>query len=332
MCKLFGITSTTTITRRQTDAITRAVHRSFRITQRDGFGFTLANPDRTRYTERYTQPGQFAGIGAASAAKKRLPDALKPAVKMDAHGTRHTAGCTSLIIHGRTSTNDITIANTQPLNKAGWTLAHNGVVEWTGKNYPLETTNDSEHLLNLFALGDWQKELGDVRGYAALLLLDTAGNFLAFKDSRAPLHFAQVKNGFIVATSPDDILAACRAAKIKKPYITSVPDNVLVAFAPDGTVTSQPHAGIQSAYSLTAAAATAFGSHHYYSPNKPTTATPTRATYEEQWNGVKPKTRGKASKQDVLPLDAMTEAEWNAHAPASIHGMSDEELQRYGLA
>ena len=120
MCKLFGITSTTTITRRQTDAITRAVHRSFRVTQRDGFGFTLQNPDGTRYTERYTQPGQFTGIGAAAAARKRLPDALKPAVKMDAAGIRNPGGCTSLIIHGRTSTNDITLTNTQPLSKAGW--------------------------------------------------------------------------------------------------------------------------------------------------------------------------------------------------------------------
>ena len=324
MCKLFGITTTTKITRRQTDAIVRAVHRSFRITQRDGFGFTIQNPDGSRYTERYTQPGQFDGIGRASAAKKRLPDALKPAVKMDSTGTRDAAGCSSLIIHGRTSTNDITIRNTQPLSKNGWTLAHNGVVEWSGKNYPLETTNDSEHLLNLFALGDWQKELGDVRGYAALLMLDNAGNFLAFKDARAPLHFAQVKNGFIVATSPDDIIAACRAAKFKKPYVASVPDNVLLTFTPAGEVTSTAHAGIQSAYNLTAAAQTAFGS-HYYTPNKPTSATPARDTST-------PKARGKATKQEVLNWDTLTESDWNAHAPASIHTMTDEELHRYGLS
>ena len=325
MCKLFGITTTTKITRRQTDAIVRAVHRSFRITQRDGFGFTIQNPDGSRYTERYTQPGQFDGIGRASAAKKRLPDALKPAVKMDSTGTRDAAGCSSLIIHGRTSTNDITIRNTQPLSKNGWTLAHNGVVEWSGKNYPLETTNDSEHLLNLFALGDWQKELGDVRGYAALLMLDNAGNFLAFKDARAPLHFAQVKNGFIVATSPDDIIAACRYRKFKKPYVASVPDNVLLTFAPSGEVTSQTHAGIASAHSLTAAAQTAFGSHHYYTPTKPTSATPARDTST-------PKARGKATKQEVLNWDTLTESDWNAHAPASIHTMTDEELHRYGLS
>ena len=323
MCKLFGMTSTSNITRRQTDAITRAVHRSFRITQRDGFGFTLQHADRTRYSERYTQPGQFAGIGAAASARKRLPDALKPALKMDAHGTRNSGGCSALIIHGRTSTNDITLTNTQPLSKAGWTLAHNGVVEWTGKNYPLETTNDSEHLLNLFALGDWQHELVDVKGYAALLMMDNAGNFLAFKDSRAPLHFAQVRNGFIVATSPDDILSACKAAKLKKPYIAAVPDNVLLTFTQNGEVTSQTHAGIQSVYSLTAAAQTAFGSHHYYSPTKPTTATPTRDTST--------KSRGRASKSDLLPFDSMTEEEWNAHAPASIHSMTEEELKRYGV-
>lgn len=333
MCKLYGMTTSQKFTRRQMDAVTRAIHRSFASSQRDGFGFTAANIDGTRYSERYTTPAQFAGIGRAHTAKKRLPDALKSAVDVDATGTLDAAGITSLIIHGRTSTNDITLANTQPLSKAGWSLAHNGVVDWQGHPYPCDTTNDSEHLLNMFALGRGLAELEDVRGYAALLMLDNAGNFLAFKDSRAPLHFAQIKNGFVIATTPDDITIAMRAAKIKAPYIASVPDNVLLTFAQDGSVTSTPHAGIQSAYSLQAAAATAFGGSYYH------TSTPT---------GRDTTTRRAAKTSDLLPrqldLDAMDEETWRAYATGtdtdgdrgtastpSIHNMTDEELTRYGV-
>jgi hypothetical protein len=163
-------------------------------------------------------------------------------------------------------------------------------------------------------------------------MMDSSGNFLAFKDSRAPLHFAQIKNGFVLATTPDDITAACRAAKIKCPYIASVPDNVLLTFAQDGTVTSTPHAGIQSAYSLQAAAQTAFGGGYYHTTPTGRDTTTRRAA----------KTADILPRQTALDLDAMDEEAWRAYATGtdanvadscvpSIHNMTEEELTRYGV-
>lgn len=381
MCYLFGMTHTHKLTRRQLNAVLKTVNRLFSYSQPDGFGFSLQNSDGTRYTERYMLPKQFAGLQVVERIKKALPKNLQTSLLTDTVGEYRGSGG-GLLVHGRTSTNQVSLVNTHPFTKGGWTLAHNGVVGWKGAAHPLETTCDSEHLLNMFALGNGLQDVKDLRGYAACLILDPDGRFKVFKDDTAPLVSCYVPSleASLFASKEHILDAVLKALRIRKAYIFDLESNILLTFPTDPAKIAEydieRHGGIPSGY-VGSGACRAFGwegEDYYHGPittkvrdTKPVktareilgledgedqvggSSAPERKRAdldlldEDAWRSEVARIRNEGNEAEALALEDMLEEELADQAEKhlkdqddktrtkSLHTMTDEELERYGL-
>jgi predicted glutamine amidotransferase len=107
----------------------------------------------------------------------------------------------SFMIHGRTATTEVNLGNVHPFRKDGWTLAHNGVIDWEGKtNKDRESiTCDSQHLLLcLTEERDTLKakeSMQDITGYAAFLALAPSGRMIVARDATADLYAGITSKG-----------------------------------------------------------------------------------------------------------------------------------------
>lgn len=137
-----------------------------------------------------------------------------------------------MLFHGRTSTNDKTLQNTHPIVKNDWYLIHNGVVRNHGPEYPMTTTNDTEHLvqyLSTTGVSDIEKYL---TGYYALGAISPEGKLHVVRDSVASLYVAwnRTLESYIFATTTDLIEDLAELMKYKIGPIERVEDNVYAIF------------------------------------------------------------------------------------------------------
>ena len=171
--------------------------------QRDGFGYALHTSKGT-FMERYLDPQNCKGMGTLKDSRDLLPATVRTqltyGVDYDQKGNKPENGNTlrSYIAHGRTATCGKSISNTHPFNgtseKGEYTIAHNGVVDWDGQVYPLQTTCDSEHILNTFLYTEGEQSFKDgLSGYAAVVGIDPKGQMFCLRDDRAPLYLTYIK-------------------------------------------------------------------------------------------------------------------------------------------
>lgn len=190
-------------TLKQASQLVKASSEMLGSTQRDGFGYALNN-NGSVFIERYLNPATCSGMGTLKASRDLLHPSLQTQLvygsDYDQHGEAPSIaplnGC--FIAHGRTATCDKVIANTHPFT--GWkdgkqyTIAHNGVVAWNGDKLPLQTTCDSEHILNCFLHLNGEQSFKDgLSGYAAVVGINPQNELFALRDDRAPLYVQYVK-------------------------------------------------------------------------------------------------------------------------------------------
>lgn len=84
------------------------------------------------------------------------------------------------IFHGRTSTNQVNLINTHPINKNGWSLIHNGVVTNHGPKYKMVTSNDTEHLVHYLSEKGIHELAKNLTGYYAVCAIDPKGQLHVF--------------------------------------------------------------------------------------------------------------------------------------------------------
>tara|TARA_R100000808_G_scaffold9318_2_gene25663 strand:+ start:6098 stop:7096 length:999 start_codon:yes stop_codon:yes gene_type:complete len=215
MCKLFGVTSTEGWNRKTLNATLNAARASF-SGERHGFGFAVKTGQGI-YRERYVDPQSFAGIGTAKEVSNALRH-IKEAIDFDAD-TRGKLGRLGggLIVHGRTSTNELDTENTHPFVRKGWALAHNGCVDYDGPERYKRGTCDSEDLLNSFVYGEGLSELpSHYSGYAAILAMTPSGGFIAYRDDTAELCVSKLlsQDGYAFATKAAHMKAILKKAAI----------------------------------------------------------------------------------------------------------------------
>lgn len=238
MCKLFAISSTAKLTKRKLNAMLEIVNKLYGATQRDGFGFSL-QCEKRRYTERYTQPNNYQGVGV-------LRDTIRVVDKFftkEYEGKHQTPSWElkdfsgPLIVHGRTSTGTVEIKNTHPFTKNEWTLAHNGVVAWHGRRLETETTCDSEHLLNCYAMGNGTEEFESLSGWAAWVAINPNGKLVVGRDKVTPLHlsYSQHLQAYIIATKAEDLKLITAAMRLNCGTILTIQDNSEITFSKSGT-------------------------------------------------------------------------------------------------
>ena len=250
MCKLFAISNAKAMSRKMIVDSLEFINTRYAISQRDGFGFSIECRDG-RHTERYVSPKTYFGMGKLSELVSSVdPFFGNPYLNMFESPKRPFLRASGpLIAHGRTSTGTVSIESTHPFTKSGWTLAHNGVVDWTGKPRKMETDCDSEHLLNCYALGRGTADFEDLGGWAAWVAINPKGELVAGRDHLTPLHLAYSKKyqTYIIATRPEDLSDYLKELGIKTAGILSIPENTESTFSPQGNeVTGRKHKGLNS--------------------------------------------------------------------------------------
>lgn len=235
MCKLIAMTNIPKgISHNRMNALLVKAAKLLGESQKDGLGIGVVCNDNKVYRERHVDPNTFNGLGSAAYTASALPKGVMTRVKrnvdFDTLGKLpDMTTARSIVMHGRTATSAEGIGNTHPFVKydsrldGDWLLAHNGVVEWEGKTkLPLDTTCDSEHILNCYAFLDGEKSFADnISGYAAVVGFNPLGELFVFRDNVAPLYISyNVKNHFTVictdATHADELMEQmCKWTKTK---------------------------------------------------------------------------------------------------------------------
>lgn len=294
MCRLLALSSTRRLSLRRIHQATRLASKIMRD-QSDGFGFAVASLDNSPpYIERHALPESFAGVGRAAQAQAALLPCLYEPTSATS-GTLSPQHRGAVLFHGRTATNAVGIENTHPFTKNAWTLAHNGVVQWEGEARQLDSTCDSEHLLNCFALGSGLSDFKSLTGWAAWLALAPDGSLRAGRDSRTPLHVAWCASlaSYIIGTTRADIAALTKGLGVRVTDALAMPDNTEFRFGAGGhdDVNATRHEGLAARASLASLASVALGQ-------------------DRRENGVIWRTAART--QDVLPLshDAQSIAAW----------------------
>ncbi len=194
MCKLAGWTGQPTkpLNKAAAERAILAARLEMQKTERDGFGFAQAGA--TGLHGRFLQPEGFKSLDALQTLRRHAGPAFDAfAISKRAEQSGSYKPHRSLIVHGRTATHGQGIPNTHPFRHDGWSMAHNGVISWSGKPSELHkaATCDSQHIL--YALTEngtdetRKKDLEDIQGYAAFLALAPNGDMIAAVDGTANL-------------------------------------------------------------------------------------------------------------------------------------------------
>lgn len=138
----------------------------------------------------------------------------------------------AMILHGRTSTNEIGLENCHPMIKDDNYLIHNGVVSDLGPDYDMLTTNDSEHVLTRFLEGIDSIEK-NLSGYYAFSCIDSKGQLHIVRDDNAELYISWIESmdTFVIATTEAIIEDVCGELDIDHGPIDMIKDNVYMIFS-----------------------------------------------------------------------------------------------------
>lgn len=116
-----------------------------------------------------------------------------------------------VLVHSRTSTNDVNIANTHPICRNDHYIIHNGVVENEGGEYAMLTTNDTEHIVHYLTTQGIEGVENNLSGYYAFGIIDPDGGLHVGKCDTAQLHvtFVSSVDSFMYATTTSIIEKIC---------------------------------------------------------------------------------------------------------------------------
>jgi len=109
-----------------------------------------------------------------------------------------------LIVHGRTSTNDVCLSNTHPFVDENFALIHNGVVESTKYKNSKGVTCDSELILKAFMYGGIEEVSAHIRGWYACAIIEKTHNktiLHVFRDKWTKLYVGTLDQAYIFGTT-----------------------------------------------------------------------------------------------------------------------------------
>jgi hypothetical protein len=281
MCKMIAISRIATKNSKQASALVLKMAFLLGASQKDGFGYSIKHQNG-QYTERYLSADTVAGMGTLKEGidmlKSNIKTKLVEGIDFDVNGVKPKKGAIngSIIAHGRTATCGKSIDNTHPFtgsNEHGtYTIAHNGVVEWTGEKLPLHTTCDSEHILNCFLHLNGEQSFKDgLAGYAAVVGFDSIGNMFVLRDNRAPLYMSYIVelDSYVICTDKTHCVEltkmlcdfnSIKTANVSTPMMLA--DYVKHVFQQNGEVTSSefPKFNSSMSYASTASIYRSLGS------------------------------------------------------------------------
>jgi hypothetical protein len=226
MCKLVGWTSAINapLLKSHANAAIIAAHKVISRTERDGFGIAQATTKGLR--SRYSKPEDFRSMDGLVELSKRAGSACGAFATM--HRSSHEgvySAAGHMIGHGRTATCAVNLTNVHPFRRKGWTMAHNGVVDWDGPKAEQDcphskVTCDSQHII--IALADHRNTqerkaaLADLTGYAAFMALSPQGKLIVAVDDMARLYAGITSKGrWIFGTTAEIVESVADAWRSK---------------------------------------------------------------------------------------------------------------------
>lgn len=329
MCKLIAISRVSTKSSKQASALVKKSAELLGATQKDGFGYSIRHQNG-QFTERYLSADTVAGMGTLKESfdliKGSIRTKLLEGIDFDSNGEKPAKGqiVGSFIAHGRTATCGKSIENTHPFtgfNEHGkWTIAHNGIVEWSGVKLPLHTTCDSEHLLNCFLHLNGEQSFKDgISGYAAIIGFDQLGQLFVLRDNKAPLYMSYIVelDSYVMCTDPHHCneltKMLCDFNSIKSPKVSTpmmLADYTKHVFQLNGEVQSIefPKFDNRMSYSSTAGIYRSLGSAGVAGYTGGSYGSSTRSTYVSHYP-VTPSTPTPSGVPDAEVEDVLTESE-----------------------
>lgn len=237
MCKLMCFSNITKFDLNKLEKLTKAVVKVM-ASERDGFGITLCNAQKVLSARKFLKPSEASLISPVTPPApylKALSEEIGGPISPDNE---------SIIFHGRTSTNEVSLRNTHPIIKHGLWLSHNGVVEDHGPAYSKMTSNDTEHIVERLGTGGVEAVEKFLSGYYATIHYDESqpGVLTVVKDNIAPLFFSKIDalDSIVFATTASMIESVCKEMKLKHSGIFEVSDNVYLEVYKGEVLTTLP--------------------------------------------------------------------------------------------
>lgn len=210
MCKILAITNLKNV---ELDSkIMKNVRDIVCEWNKDGFGYALSDGINIK-CEKFIKPDEFEEMSNIKFRSSMMDYPFLEETHRDYGSLKKRP--ISLIAHGRTSTNSVSVAACHPFldddNKPTKAFIHNGVIsDENVHDFKLKTSNDTEILANVF----WNfgvDGMEEITGYYATMNLFDDGRIHFVKDDMADLYFAYVLDidSYIVATKKEMIEKLC---------------------------------------------------------------------------------------------------------------------------
>ena len=187
--------------------------------ERDGFGAAWVSPNGKIGYVKSSQPSLLPDLPEFCSAFS------------EGNGLKSDGG--ALIIHGRTATCGVNIANTHPMMGNNCALVHNGVVS-SKRFHNTDTTCDSELLLHAWKADGIDAVARDISGYYAFAIIQRLKGKTVLdivRDDKAQLKVGRVTDGWAFATTP------ALLATLGSSYLSDYKTNTHTSFV-DGNVYS----------------------------------------------------------------------------------------------
>lgn len=218
----------------------------------DGLGYAAITSDGELFGERWHQNSEafisrpHADIPSdeeVSLVRKydgMLGHTQKP-VRYNKYGSVNEDSMVAITLHTRLATSGKQFINTHPFVRGNTSLIHNGVISNADSLELIQSTCDSEAILNLYVKHNVQNHMAGIQkvanklsGYYACGVLTETKQFGPvldiFKDTRARLSAAFIRDmGIMVfSTSIDDIETVCAKMGMEVAYKFTVSDGMLL--------------------------------------------------------------------------------------------------------
>lgn len=218
----------------------------------DGLGYAAVTTDGELFGERWHNNSEAFTVRhtaelpskeettLAQVYKGFLVQEQKP-IRYNKFGSINEDATAAITLHTRLATSGKQFINTHPFVRGKTSLIHNGVIGNARDLEIIQSTCDSEAILNLYVNnnvtntpGHIQKVAHKLQGYYACGVLTETKQYGyvldIFKDSRARLSAAFIRdmNIMVFATSIDDILAVCEKMCMEVAYKYGVNEGSLI--------------------------------------------------------------------------------------------------------
>lgn len=252
MCKVMMMAGINNSNRKLAWEFTKLMAIQMTPNNNDGLGYAAVTTEGELFGERWhnnseaftTRPVTDLPSKEETILAKKYDGFLLPEqkpIRYNKFGSINEDATAAITLHTRLATSGKQFINTHPFVRGGTSLIHNGVIGNAKDLEMIQSTCDSEAILNLYVDNNVannpagiQRVADKLQGYYACGVITETKKYGyvldIFKDSRARLSAAFIRDmGIMVfATSLDDILAVCEKMCMEVAYKYGVKEGSLV--------------------------------------------------------------------------------------------------------